>query len=95
MQGRAETVLLLTVTMLIAKLLLKAEGGLTAQELRMKNNMETRSPQQVAKDRASYLLDLVVADPSTYSWESIRPDLAARYEEAGMKSIASWVAGRA
>ena len=54
---------------LVEKLRLKADGGLTQQELRMKNNMETRTPQQVAKDRASYLLDLVVAAPSDYSWE--------------------------
>ena len=53
--------------------------------------VEQRTPQEIAKDRASYLLDLAVAQPEEYSWESIRPDLAALYREAGMSSIGTFV----
>ena len=53
--------------------------------------MEKRTPQQIAKERASYLLDLVVAAPSQYSWASIRPELAELYRQADMPSIANFV----
>jgi hypothetical protein len=69
----------------------KAAGKLSPEELRTQNGMETRSSQQIAKDRASYLLDLVVAAPEQYSWESIRQELSSLYREAEMTSIASFV----
>ena len=53
--------------------------------------METRTPKEIAKDKASYLLDLAVASPDDYSWEAIRPELAALYREADMNSVASFV----
>lgn len=78
---------------LVAKLNLKAAGELTPEMLRAQNGMETRSPKEIAKDRASYLLDLVVAQPDLFQWASIRERLAALYEEADMSSIASFVRG--
>ena len=53
--------------------------------------MEKRSPQQIAKDRASYVLDLAVAAPEEYAWEGMRSELADLYEQADMKSIAAFV----
>jgi hypothetical protein len=53
--------------------------------------VEKRSPQQIAKDRASYVLDLAVAAPEQYSWEGLREELADLYEQADMKSIAAFV----
>ena len=47
------------------------------------------------QDRASYLLDLVVAAPEEYSWEGVRPELAGLYREADQASIATFVAGAA
>lgn len=76
---------------LIANLKLKADGKLTPQQAAQSRGMEQRTPQEIAKDRASYLLDLAVAQPEEYSWESIRPDLADLYREAGMSSIGAFV----
>ena len=78
---------------LVEKLLLKAEGKLTAEQLRAQNGVEQRSPKEIAKDRASYELDLVVAAPEDFSWESARAPLAERYTEADMASIATFVRG--
>ena len=80
---------------LVSKLRLKADGQLTAEQLKSQNGMEKRTPQQIAKDRASYLLDLVVAAPSDYSWQSIRAELAELYRQADMPSIATFVDGEA
>lgn len=77
---------------LVADLELKAEGKLTPQQIAKNRGMEERTPQQIAKDRASYLLDLTVASPDDYSWSSVRPQLADLYREAGMSSIADFVA---
>jgi len=60
-------------------------------QLRAQNGMEKRSPQQIAKDRASYVLDLCVAAPEEYSWEGTRAQLADLYEQADMKSIAAFM----
>ena len=60
-------------------------------QLRAQNGMEKRSPQQIAKDRASYVLDLAVAAPEEYTWEGMRSELADLYEQADMKSIAAFV----
>ena len=49
--------------------------------------------EQIAKDRASYLLDLAVVSPEEYSWESVREPLAELYTKAGMGSIAAFVKG--
>lgn len=70
---------------------LRASGELTPEQLRSQNGMEKRTPQQIAKDRASYLLDLVVAQPDEYSWEGCREQLAAHYTEAGMAGLAAFV----
>jgi hypothetical protein len=77
----------------VARLQLKAEGKLTTEQLRTQNGMENRTPQQIAKDRASYLLDLVVAAPDEYSWAGIRAELAGHYRAAGMGQIADFVSG--
>jgi len=69
----------------------KADGKLTREQLAMQSGMEKRSSQQIAKDRASYLLDLVVAAPDEYSWEGVRNELASLYREADMTSIATFV----
>jgi len=69
----------------------KADGKLSEAELRAQNGMENRTPQQIAKDRASYLLDLVVAAPDEYSWESVRAELADLYRQADMASIGTFV----
>jgi len=76
---------------LVAKLRLKAAGKLTPEQLKAQNGMEKRTPQQIAKDRASWLLDLAVAQPDEYSWESTREQLAELYTEAELPSIASFV----
>ena len=76
---------------LTARLQIKADGSLTPEQLRQTNGMEQRSPKDIAKDRASYLLDLAVAAPGDFSWESIRAPLAERYREAGMNSVARFV----
>ena len=76
---------------LAASLRKKADGKLSDAELRAQNGMENRTPQQIAKDRASYLLDLVVAAPDEYSWEGVRAELAELYRQADMASIAAFV----
>ena len=76
---------------LLDKLHLKREGGLTARELQQRRGVDERTPQQIAKDRTSYLLDLAVAAPEEYSWASIRPELAELYREADMQSVAAFV----
>ena len=62
---------------------------------RAQNGADTRSPKEIAKDRASWLLDLAVAEPGEYSWTTVRPELAQRYTEADMGSIADFVRGPA
>ena len=79
---------------LVAKLKLKAEGKLTPEQLARQGGMDGRTPKEIAKDRASYLLDLVVAAPEEYQWASIRPELAALYREADMATIADFVSGQ-
>ena len=48
-----------TLTELAATKRLKADGLLTPEELRKNNGYDKRTPQEVAKERASFLLDLV------------------------------------
>lgn len=80
---------------LVEKLKLKASGKLTAEQLKSQNGMEKRSPQEIAKDRASYVLDLAVAAPEEYSWEGMRGELAELYEQANMGSIGAFVSAPA
>ena len=76
---------------LVARLRLKADGKLTPEQLKSQQGMEERTPQQVAKDQASYVLDLVVAAPDEYDWQSVRAELAELYTAAEMKTIAAFV----
>ena len=76
---------------LLSRLTDRAAGKPSAQELRANNGVDKRSPKDVAKDRASYLLDLAVAKPEEFSWASIRAPLAELYREADMASIARFV----
>jgi hypothetical protein len=78
---------------LVEKLRLKADGKLTLEQLKANNGMEKRTPQQIAKDRATWLLDLVVAAPDEYSWQSTRAELAELYTQADMASIGAFVRG--
>ena len=85
--GLAQT----STTELATSLREKADGKLSLEQKRAQNGMEQRTPAQIAKDRASYLLDLVVASPGEYSWEGVRAELASLYRAAGMPSIATFV----
>mmetsp|Transcript_43733 Transcript_43733/g.72684 ORF Transcript_43733/g.72684 Transcript_43733/m.72684 type:complete len:358 (-) Transcript_43733:403-1476(-) len=76
---------------LVSSLKLKAAGKMTPEQLKMKRGMEERSPEEVALDRASYVLDLVVAQPNRYTWSAIRPQLAELYIEGGMSSFATFI----
>ena len=40
---------------------------MTQEQLRANNGMDSRTPQQIAKDRAAYVMDLAVASPATVS----------------------------
>ena len=84
---RAET----TVEKLVASLESRAEGNLPPEQLRAQNGMDNRSTEQIALERASYLLDLGVAAPERFAWESMRADLADLYEKAGMSAFGSFV----
>ena len=75
-----------------ATLRLKADGQLTPEELQKNNGMDKRTPQEIAKERASFLLDLVVAQPDGYSYSGCREELAQLYTEAGMSALAGFVA---
>ena len=46
--------------------------------------MEKRTPQQIAKDRATYVMDLVVAAPEEYQWSSTRETIAELVRMAGV-----------
>ena len=80
---------------LISNLKLKADGKLTPQQAAQNRGMEQRTPQEIAKDRASYVLDLAVAAPEEYSWEGVRGELAELYEAADMASIGAFVSAPA
>ena len=49
------------------------------------------TPQEVAKERASFLLDLVIASPEAYSYAACRQELAELYTEAEDASLAAFV----
>ena len=70
---------------------LKADGKLTAEELRKNNGYDKRTPQEVAKERASFLLDLVIAQPEAYSYGACREELAQLYTEAELTPLAAFV----
>lgn len=70
---------------------LKADGKLTAEELRKNNGYDKRTPQEVAKERASFLLDLVIAQPEAYSYAACRQELAQLYTEAEEVPLAAFV----
>ena len=63
----------------------------------LQDYLQTSAPRQlhhrgeVAKDRASYLLDLAVAAPTEYTWAGLRADLAELYRAAGTPSVADFV----
>jgi len=80
-----------TIDELVDRVQLKADGKLTMEQLRANNGMEERSPQQICKDRATYVMDLVVAAPETHDWTSTRPKLASLYKEAEMGAVASFI----
>lgn len=55
---------------------------------------EGKAPQQVALDRAAWLLDLCVAERSgglSEGWEEVRERLAELYDEAGLNDVATFV----
>lgn len=70
---------------------LKADGKLTEEELRKNNGYDKRTPQEIAKERASFLLDLVIAAPEAYSYAACRQELAELYTEAEEASLAAFV----
>ena len=70
---------------------LKADGKLTEEELRKNNGYDKRTPQEIAKERASFLLDLVIAAPEAYSYAACRQELAELYTEAEDASLAAFV----
>lgn len=60
------------------------------EDKREKEIAEGKQPQQVALDRAAYLLDLCVAERRD-DWEAAKMGLAELYEEAGMYDFATFV----
>jgi len=75
----------------VADLELRAAGRLLPAELRANNGFDKRTPQQVATQRASALLDLAVAAPDRYTWCSMREELAELYREADLEAFATFV----
>jgi hypothetical protein len=62
------------------------------EDLRENEIAEGKAPQQVALDRAAYLLDLGVAEGSSSIWDdSVREKLAELYREAGLPDVATFV----
>jgi len=76
---------------LTAQLERRAEGEMSPEQLREGMGIDKRTPQQIAMERASYLLDLVVAAPDRYSWASTRSELRERYTDAGYAALAGFV----
>lgn len=76
---------------LLARVELKAAGKMTPEQLRANNGMDQRTPQQIAKDRATYVMDLAVAAPHTHTWASTRESIAALYTQADMVAVATFI----
>ena len=60
------------------------------EDNREKDVQEGKAPQQVALDRAAYLLDYAVVQDDC-SWDDIRERLADLYRQAGLEQIATFV----
>jgi len=80
-----------TLEEVISALELRADGKLTVAELRANNGFDKRTPQQIASQRASAMLDLVVAAPEQHSWKSVRRDLADCYRSAELEAFATFI----
>ena len=74
-----------------ATLRLRADGNLPPEELQKNNGFDKRTPQEIAKDRATYLLDLAVAQPADYTYAEMRRELSELYGEAQMGAFATFV----
>jgi hypothetical protein len=62
------------------------------QDLRANEIAEGKAPEQVALDRAAYLLDLNVAEGTASIWdESVREQLADLYRSARLPDVATFV----
>jgi hypothetical protein len=61
------------------------------EDLRKNEIAEGKAPEQVALDRAAYLLDLGVAEGSSTWDDSVREQLAELYREAGLPDVATFV----
>mmetsp|Transcript_3555 Transcript_3555/g.6739 ORF Transcript_3555/g.6739 Transcript_3555/m.6739 type:complete len:383 (-) Transcript_3555:2739-3887(-) len=64
-----------------------------ARDERLEEIQGGKRPEQVALDRAAYLLDAVIANSLDLSWKQVRDELVKRYNEARMPEIARFVAG--
>lgn len=60
------------------------------EDKREKEIEEGKAPQQVALDRAAYLLDLCVAEEWN-DWEKSKEELATLYDEAGLEEMATFI----
>ena len=74
-----------------ATLRLRADGQLPPEELQKNNGYDKRTTQEIAKDRATYLLDLAVAQPADYTYGALRRELREHYSEAEMGAFATFV----
>jgi len=74
-----------------ATLRLRADGQLPPEELQKNNGYDKRTTQEIAKDRATYLLDLAVAQPADYTYGALRRELSEHYSEAEMGAFATFV----
>lgn len=80
-----------TIDELVAKARLASEGKLTEEQLRVQNYHEERSPAQIARDRASAMLDLVALCPEEYTYASARPELAELWRASELEEFADFV----
>ena len=76
---------------LAASLAIRARGELTPEQRARDNGMDTRTPREIALERAACLLDIATLPGSEKTWESVRPELAERYSEAGMSDFSAFV----
>ena len=60
------------------------------EDKRVEDIQGGKPPEQVALDRAAYLLDVCVAE-GWESWENAKDGMAALYEEAGLSDFATFV----
>ena len=69
----------------------RARAALTPEQRARDNGMDTRTPREIALERAACLLDIATLPGSEKTWESVRPELAERYSEAGMSDFSAFV----